>query len=241
MDTPGNNNNHTNKLEVELEVKHEENHEENHDGIKTVDNKENHDVETQNKKEHEIVKKEFEDLEKELEKINDKANNELNEGVMNVVLATYYSVTIVAIFSLLGIIINLAFAIALTVTWADNHVDLTFCPKNVFKWSQGLYIMLYISFGFEVIYIILYCNSDPDNRPKVFSQIKNCLVGIPHFVFLIGSMVVYFRMEVPEVCGTLHQTLLAYIITFWVFYGLNCLLACGLICYFACLAIKAEK
>lgn len=238
MDQQNENIDHNNnKLEVELEVKHEENYNE----TKTVNNKEDHKVETQNQnnKENDIEMKE---LDKQLEEFGrNKVNDELIEGVMNVVVATYYSVTIVAIFSILGIIINLAFAIALTVTWSDNHVDLTFCPKNVFKWSQGLYIMLYISFGFEVIYIILYCNSDPDNRPKAFSQIKNCLVGIPHFVFLIGSMVVYFKMEVPEVCGTLHQTLLAYIITFWVFYGLNCLLACGLICYFACLAIKAEN
>ncbi len=238
MDLPDENNNqNNNKLEVELEVKHEENHEN-----KTVDNKEDHNVETINKKENERERRELDDLTRQLEENGrNNVNDELNEGVMNVVIATYYSVTIVAIFSLLGILINLAFAIALTVTWSDNHVDLTFCPKNVFKWSQGLYIMLYISFGFEVIYLILYCYSDPDNRPKAFSQIKNCLVGIPHFVFLIGSMVVYFKMEVPEVCGSLHQSLLAYIITFWVFYGLNCLVACGLICYFACLAIKAEK
>lgn len=229
---------------VELEVI-EDHNKKNENNEHTIHNPDNHEQVNNQMKDVSKVNEENKDVHDALKKIeeiisNEEKENEINEGLVNVVMATYYSVTLVAILSLLTIIINLAFAIALTVTWSKNHVDFTFCPKNVFTWSQGLYIMLYISFGFEFIYVILYCLSDPDSRPKAFSQIKGCLVGIPHFVFLIGSMVVYFRMDVPEVCGTLHQTLLAYIITFWVSAGLNCLLGCGLVCYFACLISKAK-
>lgn len=237
---------HQKNAELEVEEDHNKKNENNEH---TLHNQENHELKNNQVKDVSKVNdenKEAQDVQEVLKKLEeiitkDEKNNELNEGLFNVIMATYYSVTLVAILSLLTIIINLAFAIALTVTWSNNHVDFTFCPKNVFTWSQGLYIMLYISFGFELIYVILYCLSDPDNRPKAFSQIKGYLVGIPHFVFLIGSMVVYFRMDVPEICGTLHQTLLAYIITFWVSAGLNCLLGCGLICYFACLISKAEN
>ena len=153
-------------------------------------------------------------------------------------------------FTLLLLLLNMSYGLMwgiLYLVYIDKEINSpTYndsCDQIV-SWGKALYIIQFLSTGLHLvssIFQLIATSYDQDsNIPKYIMGLRSCLVYIAGMTILLGINVAYFNHANMNLCGSLKNLNLTYIITEWTILGLFICLVC-VVCIFTIIFKRRKK